>query len=636
MKGKSHRCWFMYPPIAPGALAALLLVSIIIFSGCDVDDAGSSTGSALLSALSGDEEATTADAAPGSEDTAFDAPPAALPAGRHGDIISYREARVSIAGAPDFKAWSVMYYSTDALGAPNIVTGTVLVPKKAWSIFSSRPIIAYAIGTHGLCHTCAPSAQLAAGTDYENENIARALDRNYAVVITDNPGYTIDAIPTYMSGKAQGHALLDIVSAASKIPSAGLSARAKVAIWGYSQGGQTAAWAGELQPGYAPGLRLAGVAAGGVPADFFGVAPYLDGRNGSAFLLETVIGLWSQYPEGIPLTDLVNAEGQAAVDRGLSMCVFEALFEFMNTPLSNYVRGNQTLDQLMAMPSVYETLDAQTLGRNPIAVPVYLYHGTSDEFIELEQCLKLKERYCALGVTASFMVFAGEHITTQFQAAPYVLDWIEDRFDGKTAVGTCGSTGARPVSTANAPEGDFIVSLDKWSLNAVVHLKTLMQRVTMPETSTFSADCNMTTKKITGTMSVPGFRAPINVILPLQVKMIITGVGADPMTGEVTLDNSGNLHVHGHMMADIRIQSITALGIIPIGTWVHTKEPVDFPIDFDGPVSALGSGKMTFTGTTTFPSMTGNVLFNALFTTLMSGSGQKFEFTVSPPAPVPW
>ncbi|HPL16029.1 MAG TPA: lipase family protein, partial [Spirochaetota bacterium] len=258
------------------------MASIMIFLGCDVNDSGSSSGSSLLAALSNDQETSTPDVPAGRDDTGFYTPPSSLPAGRHGDIIKYQEAQVTIAGAPDFKAWNVMYYSTDALGAPNIVTGTVLVPKKSWSIFSSRPIIAYAVGTHGLCHACAPSAQLAAGTDYENENLAQALGRNYAVVVTDNPGYTIDAVPTYMSGKAQGHALLDIVTAASKIPSACLSARAKVAIWGYSQGGQTAAWAGELQPGYAPGLRLAGVAAGGVPADFFGVAPYLDGKNGSA------------------------------------------------------------------------------------------------------------------------------------------------------------------------------------------------------------------------------------------------------------------------------------------------------------------------------------------------------------------
>jgi hypothetical protein len=88
-------------------------------------------------------------------------------------------------------------------------------------------------------------------------------------------------------------------------------------------------------------------------------------------------------------------------------------------------------------------------------------------------------------------------------------------------------------------------------------------------------------------------------------------------------------------MMDIKIQTITAIGI-PIGVYVHTKDPVDFPIDFDGPVSALGANKLSFNGTTTFSSMTGNILWNALFTSLMSGSGQTFTFTVTPPLPTVW
>ncbi|MBN1497216.1 MAG: Triacylglycerol lipase [Spirochaetes bacterium] len=630
MKRKWCNNRFINLPLASIAMAAIFIASVIAYSGCDFSDTGDS-GLSLMPALSDTQAGIVLD----EEDVDFYTPPASVPSGNHGDIIKYREASVTIPGAPDFQAWNVMYISTDALGARNVVTGTVIVPTKSWGIFSNRPIIAYAIGTHGLCQTCAPSVQLEAGIDYENENLAQILNKNYAVVITDNPGYTIGGTPTYMSGKAQGQALLDMVIAAMDLSPANLSDNADVAIWGYSQGGQTASWAGEVQSEYAPDLDVVGVAAGGVPANFFAVAPYLDGKNGSAFLLETVIGLWSQYPDGIPLPDLINAEGQAAVEKGLSMCVFEALFEFQNDSLSQYAIGNMSLDQLMAIPSVNATLAAQTLGENPIEVPVYMYHGTSDEFIELEQALVLKEKYCALGVNTSFMVFEGEHITTQFQASPYVLAWIEDRFDGRTAVGTCGTSNPRPVSTANPPEGDFIVSLNEWALDAVVHLKTLMQRVTMPSTSTFSCDNNMTTKTLTGNMSVPEFKANINVILPLQVKMRITGIGEDALTGSVTLDNEGNLHVHGHMMADIRIQSISAFGI-PIGTYVHTKDPVDFPIDFDGPISALGSGKLTFTGTTRFPGMTGNILFNALFTSLMSGSGQTFEFTVSPPPPREW
>lgn len=563
----------------------------------------------------------------------FYTPPSPLPAGNHGDLIWYREASITTLGTSAISSWNVMYHSTDAPGNANVVTGTVLVPKADWTEWSQRPIISYAVGTHGLCQSCAPSLQLENGTDYENANIIMALEKGYAVLVTDNPGYTTGDIPTYMAGIAQGHAVLDIIKAASQIPSISISEQARIAIWGYSQGGQSASFAGQMQPDYAPDINLTGVAAGGVPADFFEVAEYLDGNNGSSFMLATIIGLWTQYPTGIPLESLVNSAGETAIRKALSMCVFEELFTYMNISLSTYVTGNLPLSTLINIPSVHETLLAQELGNSSIEAPLLLYHGTSDEFIPLEQSLKLKEKYCGLGVKTTYMVFPGEHITTQFQAAPYVLSWISDRFGGQSADCTCNTNNSRPVSTANPVNGDFIVSLKNWPLNATMHLNTLDQNVTMPDTSTFSADVNMTARSITGTLSVPSFPAPVTVILPLEVRLEITA--DSPMSGSASLDNSGILHVHGHMFVNIRISSagLTELTLIPIE--LQTESPVDFAIDFDGPVSSLGDGSLTFTGTTTFPQLTGNYL-GPLFSSLMSGPGQTYSFTVKPPEPATW
>ena len=549
--------------------------------------------------------------------------------GTHGTLIRYRTSTSVPPGGPSCYSWTIMYYSQDALGQPNVVTGTVLVPKAYYS--GTRPIISYAVGTHGLVQSWAPSIQLENGTDYENSNINAALNMGYAVLITDNPGYTNGSIPTYMAGIAQGHAVLDIVTAALQIPYISLSSTAKVGIWGYSQGGQSAAFAGQQQPTYASAIPLAGVAAGGVPAEFFAVANYLDGNNGSAFLLETVIGLHSQYPTGIPLDTLVNADGQAAIQKGLSTGVFEALFYFMNTKLSKYVTGNTSLTDLLAIPSVNATLKAQEIGLTKIKVPVFLYHGTSDEFIPLAQALDLKTKYCKLSTNTSYMAFPGEHITTQFQAAPYVLSWLTDRFNGKTASSTCITLNAKPTSTANAVNGDFLFSLKNWTLNGTIHLATLMQDVTLPAKSTMSAVTNMTKNTITGTLSIPDFASTINVLLPLSVAMTIES--AAPMTGTASLDNSGNLHINGHMLVNLYINSIDIL--VPLS--LKTKTPIDFPIVFDGPVSSLGDGSLTFKGTTTFPDMVNDwAIINTVFTALMSGPGQKFTFTVTPPAPKKW
>lgn len=69
----------------------------------------------------------------GPSDATFYTNPAVL-GGAHGDLIQYRPATVNLGtGAPATKAFNVLYQSTDSLGKPNAVSGTVLVPTTAWS-----------------------------------------------------------------------------------------------------------------------------------------------------------------------------------------------------------------------------------------------------------------------------------------------------------------------------------------------------------------------------------------------------------------------------------------------------------------------------------------------------------------------
>ena len=419
---------------------------------------------------------TSAYAAPtvGPAGIAFYTAPASTPSGVHGDLISYRSTTVKLgATAPSTKAWAVMYKSTDSLGAANVVTGTVLVPVAMWTGGGTRPTVSYAVGTHGLAQNCAPSLQMVGGTDYEAANITAALKAGYAVLVSDYQGYTTGSTPTYLAGASQGNAVLDIVRAATQIPFGGISDSTKTAVWGYSQGGQSAAWAAQRHAAYAPAVNLVGVAAGGVPADFLRTADYLDGSAGASFLFGGVIGLAQQYPTAIPLDTLTNAAGQAAIAKGKTQCVFESLFELMNDNLSDYTLGNKTLDELTAIPAINATLRAQDLGGDKVSVPLYQYHGKADEFIPIDQAVNLKKAYCSKFSNVSFDVFPSEHIVTQFQAAPTVLTWLGDRFAGKAAVSTCATTAADPQSTANPSGGNFVVTLDKWPLTATVGLKGL-------------------------------------------------------------------------------------------------------------------------------------------------------------------
>lgn len=570
----------------------------------------------------------------GPNDMSFYNPPQ-VTTGAPGDLTWYRQTTVDLgtsAVAP--QAWNVVYRSTDAKGNSNRVTGTILVPQSPWQGSGDRPVISYAVGTHGLAQRCAPSLQMADGTDYENANIVAALQAGYTVLVSDNPGYTTGDSPTYLSGAAQGHAVLDIVRAARQLPASGVTSNTRVAVWGYSQGGQTSAWAGELQPDYAPDVDLVAVASGGTPADFFDTAEYLNASTGSSFLLQAVIGLAEQYPQGIPLDSLASPYGKAEIDKvKADQCVFDTLFDYMNKDIAEYTVGNQSLQQLISIPSVNDTLEEQALGGEKMPVPIYQYHGTADEFIPLDQHLALKKKYCRKFSNVTFGVYPSEHIVTQFQAAPTVLEWLDDRMAGEFTLGTCLSLKPKPSSNANPGGGDFVVTLDEWPLDANIHLATLDQDVELPEESSFTADTNMTAGTLDGDLSVPDFSTKLNIVLPLDVNLSV--LPSSRTTGSASLDNQGQLHVDGQAFANITVKS-AGFGALQIPFGCQTESPVAFPVNFDGPISDLGAGNLTFTGTTTFPPMKSCGLFNSLFTTLISGPGQEYSFNVSPPAPTTW
>jgi predicted esterase len=589
----------------------------------------------IAGGLAGFAPAGAAPAAPtpGPAGPAFYTPPAGPPSGAHGDLVSYRPTTVNLgAGAPSVNAWTVMYQSTDAKGAANYVTGTVLVP--AAPAGGTRPVVSYAFGTHGLAQRCAPSQQLGAGTDYENPNLVAALQKGYAVVATDYAGYTTGATPTYIVGAAEGNAVLDIVRAASQVPGAGVSAAAPVALWGYSQGGQAAAWAAERQPAYAPGLPLKGVAAGGIPADLAETARYLDGGTGATFEMLAIIGLATQYPE-LPIDAVLTPEGRQAFATLKAQCVFEALPGLRNKKLSDFTTGGLSLDQLLALKPVADVVNAQKVGTTKINVPLYDYHGKADEIVPLGQGYAAKQRYCALGVKTTFDLYPSEHITTQFQAAPKALSFIADRFAGKAATDNCAQN-TPPASTAPPKGGDFAVTLDRWALGGTVHLATLNQDITLPPAGTFSAVSNLTTQRLTGDLAVPDFDSPINFLgfLPLTAKVGLEPAGT---TGTVALDTSGQLRIRGTAKATIVVRQLSLLGIPVTAAPCRTTTPVEFSLSFDGPVSALGTGSLKFTGTSTIPTLTGceNDFIGAWVGLFMTAPNNTFTYTVTPPAPVP-
>lgn len=332
---------------------------------------------------------------------AFYTPPSPLPLGRPGDVIRYRP--VALPRSLSARGYLVMYLSRTATGHADAVTGTVLVPLAPGP--GSVPIVGVGPGTQGLGDQCATSKSLARGLLFSDYYLDNLLGHGWAVAVTDYEGLGTPGDHTYAVGQSEGRALIDVVRAAQRLPAAGLSTSAKVGFYGYSQGGGAAAWAAQLQPGYAPDLKLTGVAAGGIPADLYVVARSLDGSVAAALLGYAASGLNAAYP-GLKLDSYLTPYGQQVIAALRTSCADTGLLPYAFVHLSQLV----TKDPL-ATAVWQRRLAENSLGRQAPGAPVFLWHGLADEVLPFSQADALQRAWRQLGAVVTWRPFVAEHVT---------------------------------------------------------------------------------------------------------------------------------------------------------------------------------------------------------------------------------
>ncbi|MDQ3932796.1 MAG: lipase family protein [Actinomycetota bacterium] len=359
----------------------------------------------------------------------FYRPPSPLRAGEPGDVI--RAESMSFGFDPSVSAWRVLYRSTTAPGKPTAVSGIVLVPKAPWRT-GLRPIVAYAVGTHGMGDQCAPSKWMGQGSDPEATLVKNLLNRGWAVAVTDYPGLGTPGDHHYAVGTSLGRSVLDSLRAAVRLPDARLDPGAPMAVTGYSEGGGAAAWAAQLHASYAPELAVKGVAAGGVPADLPRVLAHLDGGPFVGFVLAGGVGFKAAYPE-LPLHEYLTSAGkQAAADIAddcreamVAKTAFRRVSDYTTTDLAN-------------LPPWRARLVENNLGGSAPQMPLFLYHAVSDQLIPYEVGRDLRLTYCAKRVTVQWKdyVLSG-HSAAAAEAAPDVANFIQGRLLGLPPPNNC-------------------------------------------------------------------------------------------------------------------------------------------------------------------------------------------------------
>ena len=348
---------------------------------------------------------------------------------KRGEIIRSRSVAVSglgFGGAVD--SWQLFYRSNDSKRRPAAVLATLIVPRTPSA--GVRPLVSYQAAIDSLGSDCNPGYTLQTGTQREAPLIVQALNRGWATVVPDFEGPR----NAYGAGPMAGRAVLDGIRAARRFAPAGLAGpRTPVGLWGYSGGGQATAWAAEMQPGYAPRMKIAGVAAGGVPPYLDQVAHQIDGGLFAGIYFAVSVGLSREFPE-LRIEDLLNDDGRAMVAEIGEKCVDDLGTDYAGERMSRYTNVPDPL----VLPRVRKVIRKNELGKGTPTAPLYIYHSVIDQLIPVAGPDALVAEYCAEGAPVFYeRSFLGEHVALVATGALGALDYLSARFGGQVPPTSC-------------------------------------------------------------------------------------------------------------------------------------------------------------------------------------------------------
>jgi len=358
--------------------------------------------------------------------------PDPLPAGTPGELIRTE----TLLGAPNGShAWRVVYHSTDLHGVDIGVSGIVVVPdgpapEGGW------PVVSWAHPTTGATGRCAPSEAedpfaLMAGSH-------ELVDAGYAVVATDYSGMGADGPDSYLIGVTEGNNVLDMVRAGRNIPDSGIGT--DLFLWGHSQGGQAALFAGQLVPTYAPELRLRAVAAAAPAADLAQLlADHRDDESGvtiGSYAIDAFVDVYGPSDPTVRLDGVLTPGGAAVVPEIAPRCLLTDVDELHR--IAAPVVGNFFAVDPGTTEPWSTILQQNTPGGSPISVPVLIAQGDADKLVLPPATAAFVDQLCGSSEHVTFRTYPGiDHGLVGERTVPYLLTWYADVRAGRSVDDAC-------------------------------------------------------------------------------------------------------------------------------------------------------------------------------------------------------
>lgn len=372
-----------------------------------------------------------------------------------GAVISSRSvATPKETGGVDH-TWQLLYRSTDTDGNAVANVATVWAPSNQ-NNKSPPKILLYGAAEDSLNIDCAPSYGFVNG-DNSNVNNAEkniqapliipyAMSKGYYVVVADAEGPK----SAWLTGLTEGRAALDAVKAA--ISQENLNAGfvfPNVALYGYSGGAHTIAWAASLVSTYSYNFHVVGAAHGGTPVDLKAAYQLVDGTSQSSLGAAAIFGLGNGHQDfNNSLQFLLTDEG-----RSVSSTLFRRNACVPNLQNNGGVPTN--LEELFSQnPTGFQyfqdtfTKEALVSTANPYPIPVptfprLIYHGNQDKTVPYQPEADYVSQQCNSGKGAKiwFSTFPFDHGPSGAYGFVGALQFVSNALDGQDMTPpSCGAT----------------------------------------------------------------------------------------------------------------------------------------------------------------------------------------------------
>lgn len=373
---------------------------------------------------------------PPSEDPFYTAPPG-FESFSPGTVLRIRNDPSNITTVVNgAAAYNILYRSTDARYNPSWAVTTLLIPHSNLIATDSAPhLVSYQIAYNSPDVDASPSYLLStlyktAFTASPADDVAEALARGWYVNFPDFEG----PLAAFCAGPQEGFAVLDSIRAILSQNQLADWENARYAMWGYSGGSLATFFAAELQASYAPEMKFAGAAIGGLPSNVTQVIDLANNSPIAGLMVSVLLGVTAQFPKARNyLIDNLKTEGPfnaTAFLAGLGYNLLEYVTAYQGQDIYKYFVDGVDILRAPELVRVFGNNAVPTYHGIP-RMPLFAYHAISDKLTPIGPADLHIKRYCDVDVDVLYQRNTlGGHDEEGINGRTRALEWLTRWLNG--------------------------------------------------------------------------------------------------------------------------------------------------------------------------------------------------------------